>query len=279
MSSLTLRQLFGDIPFFGGASVGLQGNPVRHAAMIGTVHQLSGTTAAPRILEIGSWVGFSTLTWAAALIRFFGGNGTIVCVDPWIDYISEEDAAAGHGYDAMKAFARTGLGYDLFRHNVSVLPRPEMVIAMRGSSHDILPLLAPDSFDIVFIDGSHAYADVARDIAGARRVVRDGGFVCGDDLELRHDACDPALLARNDLRDWVEDPRTGRYFHPGVTRAVGEAFDAVTAHYGYWVVRRQGDGFAPVDLTRAQVFVPPHFPPEMAERLFEVYPALRQASA
>lgn len=276
MSALQLRQLFGEMPFFGGATAGLQGNPLRHAAMIGVVHRLAGTTGAPRILEIGSWVGFSTLTWAAALIRFFDGAGTIVCVDPWTDYIAERDAAAGHGYDAMKAFARSGLTYDLFRHNVSVLPRDDMVVAMRGSSHDVLPLLAPAGFDAVFIDGSHAHADVASDIANAKRLVRDGGFVCGDDLELRHDECDPALMASEDLLDWMPDPRTGRYFHPGVTRAVGEAFDTVTSYYGFWVARRQGDAFVAVDLAKAQVFVPPHFPPDMAERLLEVYPGLRQ---
>jgi cephalosporin hydroxylase len=38
---------------------------------------------------------------------------------------------------------------------------------------------------MVFIDGDHAYSSVARDIRDYAPLVVDGGYICGDDLELQ----------------------------------------------------------------------------------------------
>ncbi len=50
----------------------------------------------------------------------------------------------------------------------------------------------------------------------------------------------------------------GLGFHPGVTRAVGEAFGPVACYEGFWLVWKAAEGFEGVDLSGAEFFVPPH---------------------
>lgn len=83
------------------------------------------------------------------------------------------------------------------------------------------------SLDLVFIDASHAYVDVAKDIDAWARKVREGGYLAG------HDYC--AEL-------------------PGVQQAVTERFDRVEVfrgepftngkYYPAWVARMDGCGNA-----------------------------------
>ena len=46
-------------------------------------------------------------------------------------------------------------------------------------------MLPRHAFDIAFIDGDHAYTAVLRDLQAACELIRDGGILCGDDLELQ----------------------------------------------------------------------------------------------
>ena len=84
----------------------------------------------------------------------------------------------------------------------------------------------------IFIDGAHGYEDVKFDIAEARRLVKDGGFICGDDLELQMHEIDPAFAQAHKEEDYLEDPngirdtgrlgnRGGRVSIEGVVRPPG----------------------------------------------------------
>src|ERR1035438_7330548 len=85
--------LAGDEPYFGPAMRALQGPPERHGYYLPAVKAAAaGRTSDFRILEIGSWAGASTVSWASAL-RALGVEGQITCVDPWLprseDHTSE----------------------------------------------------------------------------------------------------------------------------------------------------------------------------------------------
>ena len=65
------------------------------------------------------------------------------------------------------------------------------------------------------------------------------------------------VLLANKNRDTILNPRTGFYFHPGVTLAVGESFPEVGACGGFWSVKKTADnGFVPSDVRLNGMFTP-----------------------
>jgi hypothetical protein len=102
--------------------------------------------------------------------------------------------------------------------------------------------------DSVFIDGDHAYSSVALDIRDYAPLVMDGGYICGDDLELQMSEIDGNLARTRLDDDLVRDARTGTDFHPGVTMAVGEYFGEVSSYSGFWVMKKTGDTWRKVAL-------------------------------
>lgn len=247
-------------PYFGPALRAFQGEPLRHGFMTALVELLARheTSLPIDILEVGSWAGGSALTWAAALRRF-GLAGRIVCVDPWQAYFDTQVDAAPV-YHEMNAAAEDGLIYKLFLHNIRSAGVGDLVVPMKGRSRDLLPTLRPESFAVVFLDGSHRYEDVAHDIQSATPLVRVGGILCGDDLELLASEIALDELAEAAARgiDYTRHQASGYFYHPGVTKAVGEAFARPSRWDGFWAVRKANDGWEPVDLTGCGVTVPTH---------------------
>jgi SAM-dependent methyltransferase len=135
-----------------------------------------------------------------------------------------------------------------------------MVVEIRGASADVLPTLRDGDFDVVFLDGDHTFASVEADIGEAKRLVREGGIICGDDLERQADECDPETLARliASGADSADDKGSGESFHPGVTVAVGEALGHVSAWDGFWAVRRREDSFETISMDGRKIEIPEH---------------------
>lgn len=211
-----------------------------------------------RVLEVGSWMGGSMLTWAAAVGTFAADGGEIFCIDTWAPYIPSDEVAGSGLYSVMDRAAASGLAYSVFCHNVKKAPAKVRVDHARGRSRDVLPLLRDNAFDIVYIDGSHQYADVLADVTEGRRIVCDGGLLCGDDLECQLSDVDAGFVRANAHRDTAIAPGTEKSFHPGVTLAVAEALGPVTDYTGFWATRRNGDRFEPVSLSGANVILPDH---------------------
>ena len=253
------RRLSPAAPYFPDQLVSIQSGPdsmIRHVWQTAAVCVVKDTPRPLRILEIGSWAGHSTLTWAEAIGKF-ERKGSILCVDPWGRYLAAGDVKGGGAYQAMDAAIDLDLIYTLFLHNIGFADPAARIDHIRGRFDDVAPYLGDGQFDIVYIDGSHYYADVVHDIAQARRLVRDGGLICGDDLEHQLADVDPGFVKANIAKDYARDPK-GRGMHPGVTLAVAEAFGRVADYSGFWIMRREGERFAEVGLHQAQVFIPNH---------------------
>lgn len=262
MSSLDkLAVLFPNEPYFLGGTVGVMGEPSRHLYMTAAVASLGALGRAVRMLEIGSWIGFSTLTWAQALDEFVPHKGSILCVDPWASYWSPDEIQAGGVAATMDFMARSDLSYDLFRHNLTFAPPGIRIDHMRGRSADVLAYLADGAFDLVFVDGDHRYPAVASDLRQADRLLAEGGLLCGDDLE--HQAPAAACEALDPAIHYMQDPATGVHYHPGVTRAVAEALGPVSAYDGFFVMRKLGGGYVPEDLSGKTASIPRHFSPAL----------------
>ncbi len=263
------RRLSPAAPYFPDQLVSIQSGPdsmIRHVWQTAAVCLVKDSPRPLRILEIGSWAGHSTLTWAEAVGKF-ERKGSILCVDPWGRYLAAGDVKGGGAYQAMDAATDLDLIYTLFLHNIGFADPAARVDHIRGRFDDVAPYLGDGQFDVVYIDGSHYYADVVHDIAQAKRLVRDGGLVCGDDLEHQLADVDPGFVKANIAKDYARDPK-GRGMHPGVTLAVAEAFGRVADYSGFWIMRREGERFAEVGLHQAQVFIPNHLRDEDKHAVF-----------
>lgn len=236
-----------------------QGPAIRKACM-GSLVELLCSDGAPEIniLEIGSWAGASTIAWALA-IRSSGRRGTVHCVDfwrPYFDLTINDDAI----YAEMDNAARSGSIFDTFKQNIANAGLSDLVSYTIGDAKDVLPCLTANSYQIVFVDGSHQYEAVLRDILQARRLVTDGGIVCGDDLELLLSEVDPAAHERA-LKtgvDFIADPLTEVRYHPGVSQAVADAFGAVSVRDGLWAMRKRAGLWDQVDLSALVLEIPEH---------------------
>jgi len=201
------------------------------------------------ILEVGTWLGDSALEWHAALRDSNNGAGRIVCVDPWIAYEGKAGVGQQLDNDQNRKLA-SGEAFAQFQANIERAGATKAIEVRRGASDDVLPTLPREGFDIVYIDGDHSYMQVRKDLENAAPLVRDGGLLCGDDLEVLFGECNQALCLKwAELgAEYVRDPATGLGFHPGVTLAVFRHFGEVSRWGLTWAVRRRGDTWEKVNL-------------------------------
>src|ERR1017187_2525784 len=261
MSYRTLAEaLLAGRPYFGPALCAMQGVPERHQYFLPTVIEVARRREALQldILEIGSWAGASAVTWAMAL-REARASGTVTCVDPWLPYFDAEDERDRH-YRDMNDAARDGLIAQLFEHNIRCAGVADMIRQRRGYSQNVLPELPSGQFDIVYIDGSHRFEDVRFDIQQAKRLLRGGGTICGDDLERQSSevSADELSQAIAGGREYVYSEASRSHYHPGVTGAVGREFESVGVWDGFWAVRKHGNKWVVPDLDLTALRLPDH---------------------
>jgi predicted O-methyltransferase YrrM len=201
------------------------------------------------MLEIGSWAGESAILWAEVAKQTLREKHrqlpSIICVDPWTSYLSLDGTP--HLRTMRKAALRDKI-FSLFLHNIKSSGNSDVIIPLRTWSHVAARFFRTDLFDMVFIDGDHAYSSVAGDIRDYAPLVMDGGYICGDDLELQMSEIDRNFARTHPDEDMVRDASTGRDFHPGVTLAVGEFFGEVSAYAGFWVMQKVGSAWRKVVL-------------------------------
>lgn len=258
------RCLANNEPYFGTIMAARQGAPVRHGYMQRLV-ELECSLAKNKnknfkILEIGSWAGGSAITWAEAIKLFNHGNGTVICVDPWENYI-DLTKNKGRVYQVMSKALTTGKIFNLFLHNIRTSKHDDIILPFKGSSDRILPLLKSNQFNIIFVDGAHTYQEVLKDFNNSALLVAEGGVLCGDDIELQMFEIDLENAKKNMDQDFILDPKTGKWFHPGVTLAVGEFFGEVSVYEGFWVMRKRGVSWEKVvweELDSGNILVPEH---------------------
>jgi predicted O-methyltransferase YrrM len=208
-----------------------------------------GDPARPlEIAEVGSWLGESAINWAAAIAEFNGGAGRVLCIDPWRPY----DGRAGPAQRLAPEFARlleTGEAFELFRSNIRAAGIENLIEVHRAASDDALRALRGREFDLIYIDGDHTYRQVRADIENAQPLVRDGGILCGDDFELPFDKCNRALALKwaEIGAEYVYDPASGFWYHPGVTVALAAVFGKVSRRAQIWAMRKSGAAWLPVD--------------------------------
>ncbi|NQV54231.1 MAG: class I SAM-dependent methyltransferase [Rhodospirillales bacterium] len=253
-------QLDTNAPMFDGI-YGVFGNPVRQLFMMGTLWELARRRPERqlRILEIGSWVGFSALTWAWAVAYYAGARGSVLCIDSWAPYF-DTTVNQSNFYIGTNHTLNNGDAYQLFLHNTGFAPDDVKIEHRRAASQEVLPTLPDASFDIVYIDGDHSFDSVLGDLKAAERLVSEGGIICGDDLEVQAHECTLSITQLDRNLDTAQDIEADIVFHPGVTLAVAEILGVVSAWHGYWAMRRKNGGWQPLSLEGMPTKMPPHIP-------------------
>ncbi len=139
-----------------------------------------------KFVEIGSWKGKSSAFMA---VEIANSNKAIefYCVDTWLGSSEHKDM---EGIDRL---------YDQFLNNMRPLER--YYKAIRKTSLEAAEQFEDASLDFVFIDASHEYEDVKRDIMAWLPKVKKGGVLAGHDYYLD---CD---------------------YYPGVSKAVDECLE------------------------------------------------------
>jgi hypothetical protein len=132
------------------------------------------------VIEVGAWLGLSTLVLARSL-KINHLESAVLTVDTWLGSLEhwrdEKDSLElQHGYPTL---------YGRFLHN----------IASRGCADNVVPLPLPSaiaarllreygiSAELIFVDGSHDEKDVYDDLVGYSALLAPGGVMCGDDLQ------------------------------------------------------------------------------------------------
>ncbi len=206
-----------------------------------------------RVLELGCWVGGSTLKFAKGLDKYHKNNGKITCIDPWIPYFDIKENK-NPNYQWMNNVMSDGIIFKLFKHNIKSAGIEKYVEIKRGKSSEFLPNLNQKSFHIVHVDADHIYPSVSYDIQNAHVLCIEGGILCGDDLEMQYDDVDQDFLEKNISQDYILDPKTQKKYHPGVTKAVYEFFKRkVSTNKNFWAVQKKGNTWVDVDFSKIQL--------------------------
>lgn len=183
------------------------------------------------VLEIGSWFGLGSST---LLSRILPSESQLVLLDTWKPYILKSDKSHKlYGYAHMdKLHEYALLSTSALADNVDNIE----ISVFKSNSSSSLKLIAKDSFDLIYIDGSHYYNDVLNDLRLAQAIVKhDFAIICGDDLEVPIQSHEHLNICRQmSHKDYVSD-QYGRY-HPGVSSAVYDFFGNVNTSNGFWYI-------------------------------------------
>ena len=244
-------------PYHGIWMAASQGNPFRLKYMAQSiaylVKDLENRGRPPsslefRVLEIGAYAGASAIQWGLALEKHNFKEAAVYSLDPWESYLDLKRNPRWRLRIMNHALA-SGRIFQLYKRNIKAAGVSAMCRQLVGNSAEILPLLKDNSFDLIYIDGDHEAGAVMEDIKNALPLLKDGGLLCGDDLEMQLSGVDGDFVKRNLDLDMAVDPSSRVAFHPGVTLAIGEFFQRdVPCYEGYWVVQKKGEDFGDVKL-------------------------------
>ena len=91
-----------------------------------------------------------------------------------------ENSMGREGVNVPLEALQSNQAYEAFLHNAALAPNCVEIDHICSLSEEALPHLEDDSFDIIYIDGCHLHNEVFNDIIAGKRIISDGGIICGD---------------------------------------------------------------------------------------------------
>jgi len=140
-------------------------------------------TLKPRhIIEVGTWKGQSAITMARA-VKAQGLQTKITCVDTWLGALEfwdfcketpERDLMLKHGYPQVYFQFLSNVVHEGMQDVILPFPNTSFVAAKYFKANGI-------TAELIYIDGSHEYADVLSDCAEYWDILSAEGMMFGDD--------------------------------------------------------------------------------------------------
>ncbi len=134
-----------------------------------------------RILEIGSWEGRSALFF----LTYFT-QGHLTAVDSW-DF-SGASALTPSATNDRQYHTAVAAENSEARFDRNLAPYVGRLTKRKGASLHVLPQLLDEeqTFDVIYVDGSHFADDVLTDAINGWRLLKEGGIMIFDDLLWDH---------------------------------------------------------------------------------------------
>jgi len=133
--------------------------------------------------EVGVWKGEVSKAFAKRRPQ------TLYLIDPW-EYQAVEFPNRWFSGKIAKSQHDMDVIFQKINKTYAHLPH---VTIIREKSAVALQSLKEDSLDFLYIDGNHEYAPVLADLRNARRVVKPGGIIAGDDYHWTNDTNVPCV--------------------------------------------------------------------------------------
>jgi hypothetical protein len=200
-------------------------------------------------LEVGSYIGSSTIILGNALNELLGDQFILFSVDPFIPYKSKNEKEFG----VIELSKHIEKIYFYFLYNISKFSWRKNFIHLRNDMNQATLFSNYNIyFDFIYIDGSHYYQDVKNDLNNCSKLIYDKkdykGLICGDDLEydfktllnfFQNDENKLNKFLDNSLK-YDQIKFRGKYLHPGVTKALHEYSlkysKKVNSKNGFWYI-------------------------------------------
>jgi hypothetical protein len=138
----------------------------------------------PRVVfEIGAWKGRSSIM-LANLLKQHCRDGAVVCVDTWLGCLEHLPPEISESW-SIQRYRRHGYPrlYQQFLSNVVRAQVQDCVVPFPNTSSIAAEWLKQHNVraDLIFVDGSHEFADVLSDIRNYYPLLAEGGVIFGDD--------------------------------------------------------------------------------------------------
>ncbi len=140
-------------------------------------------------LEIGSWMGLSSIVVSTSLIASLNFDARVFCVDTWEG--SEE-------HQSIEEVLGKQL-HNIFLNNITQAGVDHFIVPRRGPSLEIVNTIPNNSLDIVFIDGDHSQKGCYADMVAWMPKVKHGGRFLG------HDAMEHQGMVRDAVTQFCEE--------------------------------------------------------------------------
>lgn len=138
------------------------------------------------VLEIGVAAGKSAERWLSfENVKHYTG------IDPWLRYTKPQHKGFStgikveHERNKLKNWNTQEKWDNVYESTKKRLEKyGDRVILLRGFSHEIMPTLKPNFYDIIYIDGNHATEYVKKDLELSLPLLKESGAILLDDYNL-----------------------------------------------------------------------------------------------